>query len=586
MPRRLRSDKLGTGWLFRYTDPVTKERKKNSVWIDDVKKATKSHWQFLDNLRQVAKGLPDESGWDASYTDLITRFIKEAQISTVDQRERLEKYLTENPLGLKQVAELTNIGKLNALCAAYIAKEERAVDGRGAHFVSKYVQSYLRQLTRWAASIQAIPYDPLQAWRKIAFGQHARRRAFEPHELRGILAAAQDLDTLWGHRNKSAIVFTTLLLAGNRPSAILAADVRQFNGLRIELPEGTGNKRNGRAQLPEPFAVMLASYCHGQDKNSPLLRSHHGERCDRHNIGKWFRRCCILAFVRQLWPALFGRPEGVEGSDSALQYAVAFRLYAGKPRGFDGPAPSTPRKLALREEKERLRKQVEDLALAMQPEIDQLLDRRDMYSLRSTFVSWARRRGFVDACKWQTGHAAEDTQERYYLDLVDASPAVDAVWEILTGRRDLAGKLTEPADLLPFEQTLAKAAGDELRGVVPFQVPPPKNPESCTRSGKSSSVEVKASRGVYNGAGEGVRTLDFDLGKTGEELCVSQRLAVEPFKRATSGQVHKRALILHPPGTFSGTSTKPAAAGFTEQSKDALLQDLIDGDEAGEGAAQ
>lgn len=62
---------------------------------------------------------------------------------------------------------------------------------------------------------------------------------------------------------------------------------------------------------------------------------------------------------------------------------------------------------------------------------------RDMYCLRITHISWARRLVSPDSVRVQVGHAGRDVEERHYLDLVDPHEASHAVWEVLNGTRDL-----------------------------------------------------------------------------------------------------------------------------------------------------
>lgn len=52
---------------------------------------------------------------------------------------------------------------------------------------------------------------------------------------------------------------------------------------------------------------------------------------------------------------------------------------------------------------------------------------RDMYALRKTHISFARRLVNHDAVKLQVGHAPRDTEERHYLDLVDPRESAQAV---------------------------------------------------------------------------------------------------------------------------------------------------------------
>ena len=67
-----------------------------------------------------------------------------------------------------------------------------------------------------------------------------------------------------------------------------------------------------------------------------------------------------------------------------------------------------------------------------------LLKGLDLYALRKTHISWARRlRVNPDSVKAQVGHGPRDIEERHYLNLVDAQASTQAVWDVLTGTRNL-----------------------------------------------------------------------------------------------------------------------------------------------------
>ena len=467
------------GWRFRYTCPLTNARKKIVHPFADKLEAIAAHVKFVQGLHKVRVGLPDETGWQMTYDDLVARFLKEAPVSTEKQRKRIKSVLTENALGIQIGRELANRGKLHAKLVRYAQTleqdpqpERRRADGkraggkqRTAHYAAHYVQKYLKQLSRWAADNQLFPYDPLAGWRRMRVEQKFVRRSFEPDELQQILQAANDLDTLCAHSHDSAIVFGTLFLSGNRPTAVLCAKVRDFvkSRAQIHLPAGNGKKRNGAAMLPRRFAEeVLERYVSGRAHAAPLLLSHEGLPIDRHNLRKWFRRCCVLAFVRMAWP----RPEdaGLYWQPSPavmqLQMDVATRIYFGKPRGFDGRKPTTPAKQQAREQ---LLECVEKITEQLRPEVERRLEHTDMYALRKTFVSWARRLsgrlGYsIDSVNVQVGHAPKSVEERHYLDLVDPAAAAEAVWRVLAGEVDLNGQeLTDPRDYPLF----AMAAGAE-----------------------------------------------------------------------------------------------------------------------------
>lgn len=110
--------------------------------------------------------------------------------------------------------------------------------------------------------------------------------------------------------------------------------------------------------------------------------------------------------------------------------------------------------------------------------------------------------------KAQVGHAARDVEERHYLDLhlVDASQSSQAVWDILTGKKELNQPKLQ-------EEVLPLAAGAELQQVVPIVAPVVKIRSAKAITQRISTTQVFKSTALEIGAGDGVRTHDLRLGK-------------------------------------------------------------------------
>ena len=102
--------------------------------------------EFLDGREKRKLGLPDNSGWQMQYDELVVRFLAEAPISTEPRRAWLKQVLERNPLRLTIGADLANIGKLTADCMK-IGKKQTP------HYAVFSVQAPLKQLSRWATVI-------------------------------------------------------------------------------------------------------------------------------------------------------------------------------------------------------------------------------------------------------------------------------------------------------------------------------------------------------------------------------------------------------------------------------------------------
>ena len=197
--------------------------------------------------------------------------------------------------------------------------------------------------------------------------------------------------------------------------------------------------------------------------------------------------CLALAFTRICWPD--------DASSDVTPLDVAHAIFHGHVRGFDGPPPRNPAQIAGRARRT-------DRIWALKNQIGSALEKRleglDMYSLRKTHISWARRLVSPDSVRAQVGHAADDAEGRHYLDLrlVDAAASAEAVWRTLE---------EETVDGRGESARLA-AGAENFQLVVPVVAP----------KGSSNRNAVRHDRGKPlrgNGAGEGARTLDFDLGK-------------------------------------------------------------------------
>jgi len=438
----------------------------------------------LDNVQARADGMPDNSGWKLSYDELVRRFLKEAPISTPRRRLALERNLKLNLLGLRAGSDFANKGKLNSACM-------KLLESRTDIFVIKWIQQPLKQISAWAACCGIFPYDPLAAWKKLPrSSSESKRYAFTPVEMRAIFAAAEELDALFGRKFSSALLFEALLVTGNRPGALFQTRIGDFDGERIKLPEGHGNKRNGRATVNPEFAAEIKAYIEGRgtpDSKQPLFLSANGVAIDKRNVQEDFKQAATLAFVRAAWPA--NDPLAIE----LKPVEVALAIYKGRLPGFDGPPPRDPVKIAARDKKrEMLSKLIEKL----KSDVETKLENRPMYSLRHTHISWARRLVNLDAVKAQVGHAGRDIEEKHYLDMqfVDASESAQAVWDVLTGVRDISVK---------------KPAVGPVQKMAPVVAPDAEKSPENKNEHPDLELEVVGAGGVETGGLDGTRTRDL-----------------------------------------------------------------------------
>ncbi len=490
-PKRIVDKRTGRGsWEYRFTDPYTGRQTTKRFHFSEEREAQRAFLKYLEQREKLKLGIEDMAAWEMPFKELVMRFLREAPISSDHRRDVLRSMLLANKLGIIRARDLCNIPKLTAKCVK-LAREESDT------FVRDRVQHALKQLTRWAAK-GILPRNPLAEWDLIPRTSEVnRKRALKPNEMAAIIEATGELDEVYGRQYPLAVAFTTLLVVGNRPGVVFNAKVADFDGERIHLPPGVGNKRNGAAFVSPELAEELRGYLasRGAAAGDPLLVSPRGESLHRVNVGQDFLEAAYLAFTKLNWP---------EGVDDVEPIEVSTLLFKGRARGFDGAPPRDPKKIELRMAHVEA---IEHVARKIEPIVSRLMDRVTLYSLKHTHLTWARRLVNHDSVRLQMGRAARDVDERHYLDLalVDARESAEAVWDLLIGRVTLDGRSRERARLVA-------AAGGAPEVVVKSVVSSPKG-RFDTGKAKRKSPQVHDLRADRRGAGDGTRTHDIDLGK-------------------------------------------------------------------------
>lgn len=441
-PIRVKAKDGRIGWKFRYVDPCgatmgaggkRKDRRRHKViWIGERREAEREFEKFKGGLGRRIYGGAGEECWAIPYADLCARFLSEAPGLSEHRRSALCRYLEQagQVMELVVAGDLRNTAKLNAGVTELL--KILAVST-----VVEKSQGALKQMARWGAESKVLQYNPLADWRRVSMsGFRPRvRRAYTPDEMRAILDALAELDRAHGRRYPLAFVAKFLLLAGNRPGVLIDAKIADLDlgdqnaqEARVKLPPGRGKKKNGLCILPDEFLPELRVYLSKRlkDREGTILVSAKGEKLEGRNLYVDFMHAVTLAFTRLEWreadPALMG-------VDPAQ---LAFFIHRGTQRRVDGPRPTDPDKIEAR--KQSTARQVAALEV-MRPLVEARLLGCDLYSIRKTHISWARRAGTnFDSVRAQVGHGPRDVEERHYLDLVDAGACPQAVLDVLEGR--------------------------------------------------------------------------------------------------------------------------------------------------------
>ena len=312
-----------------------------------------------------------------------------------------------------------------------------------SHALVRCFQDPLKQFSKYLAGRREMESDPLAVWPHLKTDPpERRRRAIMPDELARVLAASDCLDAMFSREHPMRIVWTTLLMAAPRVSALAALDVEDLDceGRRLLL-KGNHRKRAGAGALDEKTLGEILAYL--EDRNEgPLFLSPAGTRImkDR-SLDRW-RSAASLAFVDLEWPQ--GEPR-----DLWTAYLVQHALMTGHVRVSLGGPKSGPNRPGPRKQAERRKRaaQLESIADAVRGGWVERMKGVDQHCLRMTHRTWALAAGVPEILvDRQLGHTspAGDAALRaawsavgraHYTDMnflaLDARRSADAVREML-----------------------------------------------------------------------------------------------------------------------------------------------------------
>jgi len=460
-PRRVVNTKKGLkGWQYRFTDPVSGRRVKKTFWNPERRDADRSFAAFVGKRESRSLGIPDGEGWKKPYSELVELFIRGYDFRSEERRVKIQRQLGKNPLGLHTGSDLANKAALSISLKAL-------KDKHGDCWAHRCVQAPLKQMSSWLASVDVFPVDPLSTWKRIKRESAPReRRAFTPAAIYSVFRALRDLDKIAGRNNGLEIVFRALLFTGARPSALCAVTAKSLQGDRIILPDDRGCKRNGLAYLPDGFLPELQRVL-GKRRvigtDGPLLASPKGKRANADNLRADFQRALFLYAVRKVWPCDAGKVDPVEVAYYLHKKRNPDKELAHRP-GDDGAPAKNPAKITRRRAKLAA---IEELGERLRAKVDLALAGLDMYALRKTHITWARRAGVnPDSVRAQVGHAGRDIEEKHYVDprLVDAKASAEAVWKALAEVED---EESEHKAL----RLVVNAEGPDLQSAAPVLAP-------------------------------------------------------------------------------------------------------------------
>jgi hypothetical protein len=359
--------------------------------------------EFEDEHEREAAGLTNYQDYRRPLTDFVEPFLE--SLSCSETRVGLLRMRLRRAFRLLRLDVLADLDDF-----AEIEKRLLRLEGRG--FTRKTLvegfQATLKQLSRYLAGRRETETDHLAPWPRLKVGERSSgRRALTPEEMARALAASDCLDAICMRKHPMRPVWTALLVAAPRVSALAALEVPDFD--RVEgrlITEGCGNKRAGAGALDDRTTTEIATYL-GKRRLGPLFLSPQGARILRCNSLDQWRAAVSLAAVDLEWPKR-------EARDLRTTYLVHYALshkrvcvaMGGPLTGLHRPGPNT--RASRKREADRIRR----IADAIRPA---WLERTrghggrmiDQHCLRMTHRTWALAAGVPEVLiDCQLGHTS------------------------------------------------------------------------------------------------------------------------------------------------------------------------------------
>lgn len=445
-------------YFWRRMNELTGKRMKYSTRTRILKVALAKSVQFEKDYQDQLVGLMDHEDLKFRLDDqVVGTFLKSLRRGD-ENRRQLSVQLTRalDLLRLRTVADLQDFGAIERRMLRIEGDGEAGTYRRKT--LLRCFQKPLKQFSRYLRAKQLVDRDYLADWQLIrAEGGEGARRAMSPEEFARALAAADVLDTMLRRSYASRPIWTALLIAAPRITALAKLDVRDFDADRQRLKfKGNGIKRAGAGMLDSATAAEISAYVAGRARG-PLFLAPEGARLQRKNSLRNWMACVSLAAVDLEWPADLER-------DLDLAYLVHLSLLKGRvvasrggptgtalhggTKGHGGRRRPGAKVLARRADRQAL---VAEIAEDIQEAYAARLDRVDQHCLRTTHRTWAMAadvsEGLIDR---QLGHASPGMDE-----------ARKAAWSVV-GRKHYTdhGRLTPDA----------RRSAEAVRGMLDSEV--------------------------------------------------------------------------------------------------------------------
>jgi integrase len=464
-------------YVWRRTHALTGRRFRRSTGSKIRKIALARAQQFEEEHQREVAGLSKFEGYRRPLDGFLEPFLE--SLSCGPRRQvQVESQLRRafRLLGLDLLADLEDFTKIEAKLLRLNGK-----NGFTPTTIAVCFQAPLKQLSRYLAGRREILADHLAAWPALKRSPPKRkRRAILPDEMARILAASDCLDAMWPRRSPMRPVWTALLVAAPRVSALAALDVGDLDREhRRLLLKGNDTKRAGAGALDEGTLAEISDYI-GDRTEGPLFLSPERRRIDTENSLRRFRLAASLAFVDMEWPE-------DEERDLRLLYLVHHALHAGRVvAAMGGPlsGPNAPGQEKRSARKKRAQR-VKAIAAAIRPAWEEHMRGDghviDQHCMRMTHRTWALAAGVPEILvDRQLGHSSPAGEaalhaawsavgRKHYTDMgfltVDARRSAEAVRGVLARAEDELQDASQRGEtaLLRTDRPLSRAASGSGR---------------------------------------------------------------------------------------------------------------------------
>jgi len=213
-------------YVWRRTHKLTCKRFRRSTGTRNLRIALAHALRFEEEYEREIAGLPNYGGYRRPLSGFVGPFL--ASLSCGEQRVRslrMQLGRAFRLLRLEVLADLEDFMKIERRLLALTGRE-----GFGRNTLVRSFQAPLKQFSRYLAGRRELPADPLAIWPRLKQEPPTRqRRALLPDEVARILAASDCLDAMCNRDYPMRPVWTALLVAAPRISALTALDVTDLD---------------------------------------------------------------------------------------------------------------------------------------------------------------------------------------------------------------------------------------------------------------------------------------------------------------------------------------------------------------------